>query len=359
MRYRAAFVLSLLLGSALLLLVAGCNPGKDGSRIGDEFIEFYKAHGGERVFGRPLTEPQREEGLRVQYFENTRLEYHPDAPPGWRVRLTPLLVLRGRDPDPPVSPPTDPDPLTAYYPTTGHIVTEPFLSEYNGYGGPSVFGYPLIEAINEDGRLLQYFERAVFYWDPDAPPGQRVKLAPLGRMTLEPETSWWGDVGHVFPEGRVGGVFREFFDAYGGEAVFGPPLANAELDEDGHMTQVFERVRMEMYGPAEQPMVRLTPLGAWLAPPPGAISAPPGPGDRCFSEIGYCLAADFLAFFDAHGGRAVFGVPRSPLLFLEDGLTVQYLDSARFEWDVQTGQVRLSPLGRWLREGKIAHPDSP
>lgn len=61
-----------------------------GYAIQDEFLSYYEQNEGETVLGPPIS-PQLDEGeLRVQYFRNGRLEWHPDAPPALRVRLGPL-----------------------------------------------------------------------------------------------------------------------------------------------------------------------------------------------------------------------------------------------------------------------------
>jgi len=54
------------------------------------FKDFYFKHGGEAVFGRPLTEFIRDGESWVQWFENVSFEWHPDRPDGERVQLTPL-----------------------------------------------------------------------------------------------------------------------------------------------------------------------------------------------------------------------------------------------------------------------------
>ena len=55
--------------------------------VQDEFLAFYEAHNGEEILGPPVS-PQLDEGeLRVQYFRNGRLEWHPDAPRARRVQL--------------------------------------------------------------------------------------------------------------------------------------------------------------------------------------------------------------------------------------------------------------------------------
>lgn len=58
--------------------------------IQDEFLTFYEAHEGERLFGPPISPQLNEGGLLVQYFRNGRLEWRPDLPVGQRVQVTPL-----------------------------------------------------------------------------------------------------------------------------------------------------------------------------------------------------------------------------------------------------------------------------
>jgi len=49
----------------------------------------------------------------------------------------------------------------------------------------AVFGYPLTEEIQEDGRTVQYFERSVFEYWPENPPEYTVLLRRLGADALE------------------------------------------------------------------------------------------------------------------------------------------------------------------------------
>jgi hypothetical protein len=51
------------------------------------FLHFYESYDGEQLLGPPISVPLHEEGLRVQYFRNGRLELHPELPEGQRVRL--------------------------------------------------------------------------------------------------------------------------------------------------------------------------------------------------------------------------------------------------------------------------------
>ena len=64
-----------------------------GHYVCGDFLEFYDTRGGLENFGYPLTEsfddPAR--GLRVQYFQRARMEWHPYNPAPYTVQLG-LLV---------------------------------------------------------------------------------------------------------------------------------------------------------------------------------------------------------------------------------------------------------------------------
>src|SRR5262245_52283031 len=42
------------------------------------FLEFWREHGGQLIFGYPISEEIVEDGRIVQYFERARFEYHPE-----------------------------------------------------------------------------------------------------------------------------------------------------------------------------------------------------------------------------------------------------------------------------------------
>ena len=58
--------------------------------VKDEFLTFYQGAQGPSLFGPPISPELNEGGTRVQYFQNARLEWHPDAPLGYRVQVGPL-----------------------------------------------------------------------------------------------------------------------------------------------------------------------------------------------------------------------------------------------------------------------------
>ncbi|HEX2914594.1 MAG TPA: cellulase family glycosylhydrolase [Chloroflexia bacterium] len=49
-----------------------------GHDLTGSFLAFWLNHYGDKLFGAPISQPLSENGLTVQYFENVRLEYHPE-----------------------------------------------------------------------------------------------------------------------------------------------------------------------------------------------------------------------------------------------------------------------------------------
>ncbi len=54
------------------------------------FLDYYDELGGLEVLGYPIAEYGVENGLLVQYFQRTRMEWHPERGPGQKVSLGPL-----------------------------------------------------------------------------------------------------------------------------------------------------------------------------------------------------------------------------------------------------------------------------
>jgi len=157
-----------------------------GHSVAEEIWPFFKANGGLRVFGFPITEfiTSDKDGMQVQYFQNGRVEIDPDS---GEIRPSPLPVdLYLEKSQPPI--PADQVATGAgvqYFEATGHSVRLAFLDFYNRYGGPGLFGYPVTELLDEGDQLKQYFERAIFHWRPDMPDGHRVQLEQLGYLQFE------------------------------------------------------------------------------------------------------------------------------------------------------------------------------
>jgi hypothetical protein len=63
---------------------------KTGKSVCHAFLDFYLAHNGQVYFGDPISEFVDEHDTIVQYFENVRLEWHPELPYGQKVVISDL-----------------------------------------------------------------------------------------------------------------------------------------------------------------------------------------------------------------------------------------------------------------------------
>ena len=154
---------------------------------------------------------------------------------------------------------------TLYFPQTGHRLSGEFLAAYESVRDPAkLYGFPITDAFSDpvSGSLVQYFEKARFVLDPQAPVQLRVKQAPLGELLYKPGT----ELPHSpsfpacrsFPETgfEVCFAFLEFFNTNGEVAQFGYPISNFEI-HDGLIVQYFQRSRFEWH-PALPPGQRVT-----------------------------------------------------------------------------------------------------
>ncbi|MEA3342453.1 MAG: hypothetical protein U9R15_21020 [Chloroflexota bacterium] len=154
-----------------------------------EFLEFYKARGGLETFGFPLSrafdDPAR--GLRVQYFQRARMEFHPANPAPYKVLLGLLVEELGyRFPVARQEQiPTFNSSFHHYFPETGHVVSYAFLDHFREAGGLDIFGYPRSEFMYENGYIVQYFQRARMEWHPENPSGPQMRLTNLGEIYIE------------------------------------------------------------------------------------------------------------------------------------------------------------------------------
>ena len=159
-----------------------------GHSLAPPFLEFWEAGGGAERFGLPITEPFDQGGRLVQYFERARFEHFPaNADAGGEVRLGLLgrflVEAKGVSTAPGD---TSGDPHHRYFPETGQSILGAFRLYWEQNGGLEQFGYPLTPEINEDGVLVQYFERARFEYarTPDGS-GFEVRLGAIGTEAIE------------------------------------------------------------------------------------------------------------------------------------------------------------------------------
>jgi hypothetical protein len=154
-----------------------------------------------------------------------------------------------------------------FFPETGHNVRGEFLRFYKSVRDPKlVFGYPITEQItSNDGKTVQYFQRARFELRADLPENQRVQLTSLGPALYTPsnQLNLSNTAGcDSFSTGySVCFAFLDFYEANGGVAQFGNPISPFEFHEN-LIIQYFEKARFEWR--ADRPegqRVVLTDLG--------------------------------------------------------------------------------------------------
>jgi hypothetical protein len=137
--------------------------------------------------------------------------------------------------------------------------------------------------------------------------------------------------------------------------VFGGPITDEFADPTSYLKmQYFQKARFELHedAPAGQ-RVKLSLVGSLVyqkARVQPVLMPTNTPACRAFSStdgrFNVCYA--FLAFFDTHGGLALFGSPISDYV-IEGDLYVQYFERARFEWHPEMSPdhwVKLADIGR-------------
>ena len=149
-------------------------------------------------------------------------------------------------------------PQVVYFPLTGHHLDNRygFLDYWRANGQVLRFGYPVTEVIEEDGRPVQYFERArMEYHAENVGTPYTVLLGLLARELtgFQPFPVGPAAPGQLFPETgyTVFGKFLHYWNKRGGLAVFGYPISESyvEPQPDGstRAVQWFERARLEYH----------------------------------------------------------------------------------------------------------------
>ena len=155
-----------------------------GHNVDGDFLTHFWSHGAATTLGFPLTEaywtPGEDPdgaGVEVQYFQRARLEL--DLATG-ALSYSPLGALLDKQ-----QPPVPPAPDVRYFPQTGHNVGRSFLVHFEDAGGVAALGLPLSEEVEENGRPVQWFERARLEWWPERPAEHRVQLGLIGELHLD------------------------------------------------------------------------------------------------------------------------------------------------------------------------------
>lgn len=159
---------------------------------------------------------------------------------------------------------------------------------------------------------------------------------------------YFADTGH-----HVTGEFLTYYESFENPtAAFGSPITDIFQDEKGNLKQYFEHSLFELdIRQPDELKVQRAHLGELLHQEnPGQPFPLPRSTPHCkfFSETGFQVCAEFLDFFEAHGGVAVFGFPVSEIEF-QEGMFVQYFQLARLERHPELApaqRIQLSDLGR-------------
>lgn len=145
-----------------------------------------------------------------------------------------------------------------YFPETGHEISGEFLVKYESVPNPElIYGLPITDRFTaaDNGREVQYFEKARFELHPELSSDLQVVVSLLGQYLYEIENPGTGQplpVNEATCEripadgAAVCNSFLTFFYANGGIAVFGYPIAEAEW-RDGMYVQYFDRACFEWH----------------------------------------------------------------------------------------------------------------
>jgi hypothetical protein len=155
-----------------------------GHNVKGEFLKFYNSNPNASIlFGYPITEEfTTKDGLTIQYFQRARFELSPQLTQGQRVNLTAIGSVMYL-PQEPMS--VSGNALACRTFPTRFDVCYDFLAFFDQYGGSAQFGNPISEFEYREGRIVQYFEKARFEWQPGRPEAQRVVLSDLGRIYFD------------------------------------------------------------------------------------------------------------------------------------------------------------------------------
>ncbi len=158
-----------------------------GHHVPELFVEAWWRFGGLPIVGYPVSEPFERDGMIVQHFERVVMEWHTQhAGTPYEVQLELLgnwTATGHTDPafDPLPENPLGDDDSGFWFVETGHTLQNGFQQYWQNYGGLQVFGFPISQEFDEDGRTVQYFERARFEWWPEhAGTVYEVQLGHLG-----------------------------------------------------------------------------------------------------------------------------------------------------------------------------------
>ena len=144
------------------------------------------------------------------------------------------------------SPSNDSSVTLRTLPVTKYQVDPTFREMYILYGGREVFGDPISQILEKESQKYQFTTTALWVFDQNAPANQRVRLAPLGSLVVEAESTLPPpdnpDVFYV--DGHI--IYDKFIQLYrevGGAVFVGKPLTEVRYNsEHDRYEQFFENL---------------------------------------------------------------------------------------------------------------------
>src|SRR5215218_9128926 len=148
------------------------------------------------------------------------------------------------------------------FPQTGYSIWGPFETYWQAHGGVEQFGLPRTSVYPAGSTYdAQWFERAVFTYDPSKPDPYKVELNLLGSQitasraaetpfkAAQPvrDATFFQQTSH-----NLSGKLLSFWQSTGGLEIYGYPISEpftekSKSDGKNYVVQYFERNRLELH----------------------------------------------------------------------------------------------------------------
>ncbi|MEW5872500.1 MAG: hypothetical protein AB1894_24775 [Chloroflexota bacterium] len=308
------------------------------------FQYFYDYRGGEKILGKVISDIQEEGETKMQFTENAKMVWDPNAPMESRFSLASLGLKIGYS-----EPAILPSNLPGYHYLNGHAVPQSFYDKFNAMGGKDVVGWPITEVLFDPvtGRYFQYFERVGFY---RLRSNSEVRLLPYGLMMCSQECrrpKYQDAVIESLPQ-AIHPAFQAEVERLGIDFT-GFAIRPAYLTPEGKLRQVMMNVVLETSSPGQPGGVRLYPFVKQV----NIVAESPRPNQQ--SEGMYFLATDgalgfeipqyFWGYLREHGGVQTSGLPVTHLAPDKQGYRQCFTNLCLSYQPDQPRPVNPEPLG--------------
>ena len=142
---------------------------------------------------------------------------------------------------------------------TGIAPANIFAQFYTEHGGVTIFGFPITDSFDFEGRQVQYFSRMRLEIEPAT---GLVQITPLGSLLYD---------GIISLDVPVEDEFLTFYETYGGESFFGKPIS-PQLVEADRWVQYFENARLSWHPENQSARVQVGELGSVHYRQSGAVA---------------------------------------------------------------------------------------